>query len=324
MLLEDFWMAASKKRLQANRKNALESTGPRTTKGKSMSRFNAAKHGLTGKHLFVNPGYDEEECQRFDDLVRELTAEFQPVGILETKLVGQVAACFVRADRASRCERGEIQRSKVERISRVLQNIELKDEALSTLTIRVLIAEGCGNLTEEENRASLVREEEARKKLRHSTLGLHYLISFLDELQSRVESGTIGSLDISNLVTLFGVSMEGTSCAVLSAVGRNLDNLKPRQKLSLNSEEQERVLEVIAEQRLSLTAVLAITEARDKFSGDALKLAAALPESKVLDRILRYEAAIDRQLYRALVQLERLQRVRAGEFVPAPLKVDGL
>jgi hypothetical protein len=36
----------------------------------------------------------------------------------------------------------------------------------------------------------------------------------------------------------------------------------------------------------------------------------------------RYEATLDRGVYRALHELERLQRLRAGEAVPPPLAVD--
>jgi hypothetical protein len=53
---------------------------------------------------------------------------------------------------------------------------------------------------------------------------------------------------------------------------------------------------------------------------------AAAPTSDVgavvLDKILRYEATVERQLYRAMNQLERLQRRRNGEQVPPPLTMD--
>jgi hypothetical protein len=45
----------------------------------------------------------------------------------------------------------------------------------------------------------------------------------------------------------------------------------------------------------------------------------ALPDERASDRILRYETHLDRQLYRAMDQLERLQRRRKGENVPPPL-----
>ena len=47
----------------------------------------------------------------------------------------------------------------------------------------------------------------------------------------------------------------------------------------------------------------------------------AIPHSDALDNILRYEAAIERELARACERLERLQRRRAGEPVPMPLRV---
>jgi len=37
---------------------------------------------------------------------------------------------------------------------------------------------------------------------------------------------------------------------------------------------------------------------------------------------LRYEGAIERQFYKALNQLERMQRLRAGDNVPPPVEVD--
>jgi hypothetical protein len=40
------------------------------------------------------------------------------------------------------------------------------------------------------------------------------------------------------------------------------------------------------------------------------------------DRLQRYEASLDRSFDRTLSQLERLQRVRSGQLVPPPLKVE--
>jgi len=47
----------------------------------------------------------------------------------------------------------------------------------------------------------------------------------------------------------------------------------------------------------------------------------AVPSEAVANRLLRYESAIERQFYRALHELERLQRMRAGEPVPPRLHV---
>jgi uncharacterized membrane protein YccC len=48
----------------------------------------------------------------------------------------------------------------------------------------------------------------------------------------------------------------------------------------------------------------------------------SVPESPSLDRFLRYEASLERAFDRTLSQLERLQRMRLGQPVPPPLKVE--
>jgi hypothetical protein len=46
-----------------------------------------------------------------------------------------------------------------------------------------------------------------------------------------------------------------------------------------------------------------------------------LPSAEVLEKIQRYETKLQRQMYRAMAQLERLQRIRKGEDVPPPMAV---
>jgi hypothetical protein len=48
----------------------------------------------------------------------------------------------------------------------------------------------------------------------------------------------------------------------------------------------------------------------------------ALSAINLVSGFQRYETAIENKLYRAIAQLERLQRARQGEFVPAPQIVD--
>ena len=47
----------------------------------------------------------------------------------------------------------------------------------------------------------------------------------------------------------------------------------------------------------------------------------AIPESEPLDRVLRADAAAERNLSRAIDRLEHLQRRRRGEVVPPPVNV---
>lgn len=50
--------------------------------------------------------------------------------------------------------------------------------------------------------------------------------------------------------------------------------------------------------------------------------AGAVSAINLVSGFQRYETAIENKLYRAINQLERLQRTRRGEFVPAPQTVD--
>ena len=65
---------ATLKQIEANRLNALKSTGPKTLEGKSAVRLNSLKHGLRAATLIL-PGENQEE---FDQLCAGLEAEWRP------------------------------------------------------------------------------------------------------------------------------------------------------------------------------------------------------------------------------------------------------
>jgi DNA repair ATPase RecN len=48
----------------------------------------------------------------------------------------------------------------------------------------------------------------------------------------------------------------------------------------------------------------------------------SVPDSRALDHLLRYESSLERALDRTLTQLERLQRMRKGQPVLPPVKMD--
>jgi hypothetical protein len=47
----------------------------------------------------------------------------------------------------------------------------------------------------------------------------------------------------------------------------------------------------------------------------------SIPRGKELDEILRYKRSAERDLHNAMMRLERLQRKRKGDIVPAPVDV---
>src|ERR1700745_940240 len=75
------------KKTEANRRNALLSTGPKTPEGKAAVRLNALRNGLRA-HTVVLPG---EKSEAFQQLCEDLEAEWQPETRTEQLYVEQMA-----------------------------------------------------------------------------------------------------------------------------------------------------------------------------------------------------------------------------------------
>src|SRR5919107_1812212 len=93
---------ASKKQIEANKRNALKSSGPKTPEGKATARLNATKHGLLSQEILL-PGEDEATLK---ELGERLRAELQPVGEMESLLVERIIAAYWRLRHLGRVEAG--------------------------------------------------------------------------------------------------------------------------------------------------------------------------------------------------------------------------
>jgi hypothetical protein len=92
----------SAKQVQANRRNAQKSTGPKTKEGKDIASLNATKHGLPSQEVLL-PGEDEAALK---ELGERLRTELQPAGELESLLVDRIIASYWRLRRLGRVEAG--------------------------------------------------------------------------------------------------------------------------------------------------------------------------------------------------------------------------
>ena len=88
----------SPRKAEANRQNALKSTGPKTPEGKDSVRHNAIKHGLLSEQVLL-PGEDEAALK---ELSEHLRAELSPVGYVEDLLVERILAAYWRLRRLGR------------------------------------------------------------------------------------------------------------------------------------------------------------------------------------------------------------------------------
>ncbi|MEJ7843325.1 MAG: hypothetical protein WKF95_16290, partial [Rubrobacter sp.] len=92
----------SDKQTQANRRNALKSTGPTTPEGKAAASQNALTHGLLSREMLLH-GEDEAALAELSGRLRD---ELRPVGELEGLLVERVIAAAWRLRRLGRVEAG--------------------------------------------------------------------------------------------------------------------------------------------------------------------------------------------------------------------------
>ena len=87
-------------RLEANRRNALRSTGPRTDEGKQRSRLNAIRHGLTAETV-VGSVEDAEDYKAFQAAV---IADYDVQTTVARELVLRLASLLWRLRRANAIE----------------------------------------------------------------------------------------------------------------------------------------------------------------------------------------------------------------------------
>ena len=92
----------SYRQIEANRRNALRSTGPRTDAGKQVSRRNAVRHGLTAETV-IGALEDAEDYKAFEVAI---LADYDAQSAVERELVLRLASILWRLRRANAMETG--------------------------------------------------------------------------------------------------------------------------------------------------------------------------------------------------------------------------
>lgn len=92
---------ASSRQIAANRKNARQSTGPRTIAGKMRSRANAMKHGMTATVL-----HGIEDAQEYRRLQLRIRRQYRPVCPTDEELLDRLCSLLWRLRRAGSIESG--------------------------------------------------------------------------------------------------------------------------------------------------------------------------------------------------------------------------
>lgn len=149
---------ASKKQVVANRANAKRSTGPKTNKGRALTRMNACKHGLTAGTIVIG----NEDPREFDTLRADLEREFKPRPGLERELVERLAVQLWRIRRIPACEASliEARRANVARTEALSEAAEELSETRAERSFSYSFERSC------EIEAARRKYESIRTKVR--------------------------------------------------------------------------------------------------------------------------------------------------------------
>jgi hypothetical protein len=289
----------SHKQIEANRRNARKSTGPKTQAGKAASKLNALKHGILSREVVVRGLKIRESSREFDSLRRQFWEQYAPLGPVEEMLVDRIVTAYWRQRRALTAESGEITLN----VDRGHWKRNRPDRLANQLVI-----------------ASLSPLEDVALKMEESAPGLNYIRHILGKVRDMVERD--GELTDAALRETHYIDKPNSLTIRLKKLreseiqeAENLDEagLKARKQQILAA--IDRMLQSYAWQEQD-------AREREQTEESARQAAAVLPSADTLDKILRYETTLERQMYRAMHQLERLQRMRHGEAVPPPLSME--
>jgi len=138
----------SDKQLDANRSNALLSTGPKTEEGRKRSSMNARRHGITGR---VTTMTDEDRAAH-DELSESLIKDLAPEGAMEIQLAQRIATDSWRLNRISAVEDNLFALGLHENGGKLCPDNEQIDAALTTARVFTIEAKNLQLLTLYEQR----------------------------------------------------------------------------------------------------------------------------------------------------------------------------
>jgi hypothetical protein len=299
-------------RQDSNEKRDSKATGPRTELGKQRASRNATKHGVFSI-VVVLP---DESRAEYGGLLAGLREAFQPEGAVEELLVEKLATITWRQRRLLLAESAEIRknmefvgwdernRERTDADEIVEQLCELNDVGREKQKIGLVqkiynphVLERCLELLSELRRQ--IKENDLNREQDTALLEKIYGDRDANRLREDLYNSYETWLDTSEgpeeeRVREGYASPEECRKNVIEEIESEIRRLKRYQKERTSIETARTQLEVLCRR---------------------------VPDSPGLDRLLRYEASLERNFDRTLSQLERLQRMRLGQPVLPKLEV---
>ena len=283
---------------KANKENAQKSTGPKSERGKFFASQNATTYGLNARDILL-PGESEEE---FNQLLGELIIDGAPVGFREYQRVERLVWHEWRRRRGRRAENGEI-------TMRLADHQPAAEMAASTHTPQYNQAVRALNQLEQI-------EEQVRSRGRVSADNLDLIrkmpyfemVRYFLQVVELVEKTESGEDHLSSPVMPDAESANGRPTEATKAA-------RAAGKLEFDCSLLLGALRVMKD-AIGLEKLYHVQCLGRRSEGK--RNACLLPQEADLNRLIRWENHLSRQIERDENALERMQRLRRGEKVPPP------
>ena len=128
----------SNKKLEANRRNALKSSGPKSIEGKKQVSQNALKHGLNAEK-FIVIGENIKELETFRD---RMIAALKPAGIEQEVIAEKIIEIAIRLKRIKNIEAGVLNQEILEHEADASKSKIARQVSVETVQTNTVL---CGN-----------------------------------------------------------------------------------------------------------------------------------------------------------------------------------
>jgi hypothetical protein len=231
-----------------------------------------------------------EREREFESIYRWYRESLEPVGPLEEMLVERIVTTYWRLHRVLIAERGEITKS------------------MDT-------AQQAGDMLDPDRFLPAIVSQDVET----TGPGLFFLVHILREARKGVEqTGELTAAAVQRVANVYRGKPSPVTERLQKFHATMDENPEGRSAEESRAEWRQRVLAFLDGELNYFGNRLVLKEGREKRDAQTSEEASHLPSRSKLDKIQRYEASLERQLYRAMNQLERLQRVRRGERIPPP------
>ena len=269
------------------------------------SKYNALKHGIFSKVVLLN----DESRSEFDSLLNGLVEDFKPGGTLEDILVEKLAMLLWRHRRLVTAEAAEIRMG-----NEFLEWDEDCRQAESANLISGIEVKYDGGLIQQIA----------------NPIVLERCLELLRELQDGIrEDGFSSDTDLGLLEMLYGkdagANWRETLCGTYKIWSGTADCSEEVRQQNGYASPKDCEIKFLTEVEAEIKRLMKHQRARTAVNSSKTnldKVRRSVPDAPAMDRLLRYEASIERMFDRTLSQLERLQRMRLGQPVPPAIKLD--